>query len=155
MVMPSLELFRFRQNIFVFEQENITEDIDEADKTARHILLRNDGGRLIGCCRLDALDPDRELQLRRVAIEKPSRRKGLGLRLIQRAEREAVVIGVHRIVIESQFYVRKLYEKCGYRITSEPYFDGSIKHVRMEKRLWFHSERRPVMVMPSLELGTT
>nr|VFK24259.1 MAG: ElaA protein [Candidatus Kentron sp. MB]VFK35513.1 MAG: ElaA protein [Candidatus Kentron sp. MB]VFK77330.1 MAG: ElaA protein [Candidatus Kentron sp. MB] len=129
-------MLRFRQNIFIIEQENITEDIDETDKTARHILLRNDNGCLIGYCRLATTDnPDEEVKLRRVAIEQSSRGKGLGLRLIHRAEREAKETGAYRIVIESQFFVRKFYEKCGYKITSEPYFNGPLKHVRMEKTL--------------------
>ena len=74
------ELLRFRQDIFVVEQESPYPDLDGLDQHAWHLLLRIDG-ELAGYLRLMQMP----VRIGRVAVSPHLRGRGLGRRLMEEA----------------------------------------------------------------------
>lgn len=124
------ELLRFRQGIFIVEQESPYPDIDGLDQNAWQLLLRADGV-LAGCLRL--IPPPPLVRIGRVAVAAPLRGRGLGRRLIEEAlgfcrERYPA----QEIVLAAQLEIAPFYQSFGFAVISEPYDDFGVQHVEMK-----------------------
>jgi ElaA protein len=122
------ELLRFRQGIFIVEQESPYPDLDGLDQNAWHLLLRMEG-ELAGYLRLMQMP----VRIGRVAVAPHLRGRGLGRRLIEEAlgfcrERYAA----QEIVLAAQLDIAPFYESFGFAVTSEPYDDFGVRHVEMK-----------------------
>lgn len=111
------EIYKLRVSVFVVEQKCYYQEVDDADKTAYHVWLRDGDGiqayaRVLPC---GAAFP--EVAIGRVLAVK--RRCGLGSRIVAAA-------------IEAQTYARKLYENFGFRQTSEEFLEDGIPHIQMQ-----------------------
>ena len=64
------------------------------------------------------------------------RRCGLGSRIVEAAV-DAAKTKLHAdtITIEAQTYARALYERCGFRQTSEEFLEDGIPHIQMQLKL--------------------
>ena len=121
-----------RETVFWLEQR-IPKDLefDERDKLCLH-LLAFEGDAPIGTARLDmALGG----KIGRVAVLAAHRRRGVASALMQRMHEIARERGLAGVWCNAQRSAVPLYEHLGYTVTSEPFDEAGIEHVRMERRL--------------------
>ncbi len=88
---------------------------------------------MIGTCRV--LVDDGVGRLGRMAVEAPSRGRGLGAAILAAAERSARDAGARLMRLHAQRYVEDMYRAAGYAPYGEPFVEEGIPHVSMEKRL--------------------
>ena len=124
------EIYRSRVSVFVVEQNCPYQEVDEADRHAYHITLREDG-ELVAYLRVVEQNVLREeVTIGRVLSLK--RRKGYASRLLSEGIRVAEeCLNADKIVIEAQVYAMPLYEKAGFVPVSEEFLEDGIPHVRM------------------------
>jgi predicted GNAT family N-acyltransferase len=105
------------------------------EKEAKDILVAAfEGEKMIGCCILTDLD-GRTLQLRQMAVDTRSQGTGVGAAIITFAEETAEKQGYRLLMMHARDVVIPFYEKCGYTIAGEQFFEVGIPHHRMEKEL--------------------
>ena len=128
------EIYRLRVSVFIVEQRCPYQDVDDADRTAYHLWLRDDNG-IAAYARL--LPPGVTFPTAAIGrVIAVRRRCGLGTRIVDaaiNAAREKLSADV--ITIEAQVYARSLYEKAGFVQTSEEFLEDGIPHVQMQLRL--------------------
>jgi ElaA protein len=129
------ELLRFRQNIFVVEQNSPYPDLDGLDQSAWHLLLRVDGT-LAGYLRLVPMPgPPPVVRIGRVAVASHLRRRGLGQRLMQDALRlHRKRYPAHHVMLAAQAHLTPFYQSLGFAAIAEPYDEFGVKHVEMRMR---------------------
>ena len=125
-----LDLLKLRVAVFVVEQNCAYQEVDEADRSAIHLWLR-EGDEIVACARvLPAGAAFEEVAIGRVIAAK--RRCGLGSRIVAEAIGAAKEqFGAKRIVLEAQVYAKALYEKLGFCVTSEEFLEDGIPHILM------------------------
>lgn len=124
------ELLKIRIEVFVVEQKCPYQEIDEKDKNAYHIYLK-EAGQIKAYLRV--LYPGilfEEASIGRVLTTE--RGKGYANIIL----REGINIAreklkVNKIKIEAQTYAKKMYEKFGFKQTSEKFLEDGIPHVQM------------------------
>ena len=126
------EILRLRQEVFILEQRCFYLDADGLDKKALH-LCAFDEDRLIAYGRLlppGLLYP--EPSFGRVLVVAGYRKKGLGealtKALIQLSKSE---YGSKKLCISAQAYLKRFYEKFGFRSVGNEYLDAGIPHIKM------------------------
>jgi predicted GNAT family N-acyltransferase len=134
-----LELcFAVRRAVFVVEQQ-IPEslEMDEYDNSpdsCRHWLGCADG-HPVAAGRWREYAPG-VAKLQRIAVLAPYRGKGVGRQLIRVLEEDVLRMGGVTAILDAQLTVEPFYRQLGYRtVSSEPFFEAGIPHVRMEKSL--------------------
>ena len=127
------QAMELRREVFVIEQQvDEAEEFDGREEECVHVVAVDDG-RVIGCCRL--LPDGDVVKLGRMVVAADRRREGVAGALLAESDRQAAALGATRITLAAQTYVTSLYEQAGYEVTSEPFDEVGIEHVRMEKRL--------------------
>lgn len=123
-------ILALRDKVFVVEQECIYQEADGKDQRAYHVWLE-ENGELIAYLRvLDAGVSFEEVSIGRVIAVK--RRQGYGSRIVAEGIRVAQEkFGAKAIRIEAQTYARGLYEKLGFRQTTDEFLDDGIWHIGM------------------------
>ena len=128
------EIYKLRVSVFIVEQSCPYQDIDDADKSAYHVWLRDEVGieAYARVLRAGAAFPTAGIG-RVIAVK---RRCGLGTKIVA-ASIEAVrdKLGADMITIEAQVYARSLYENLGFRQTSEEFLEDGIPHIQMQLEL--------------------
>lgn len=128
------EIYKLRVSVFIVEQKCPYQDVDDADRTAYHLWLRDENG-IAAYARL--LPPGVTFPTAAIGrVIAVRRRCGLGTRIVDaaiNAAREKLSADV--ITIEAQVYARSLYEKAGFVQTSEEFLEDGIPHVQMQLRL--------------------
>ncbi len=125
------ELYRIldlRSQVFVMEQKILYLDTDFKDQKSVHYFIM-DGDRMVSYVRL--IPPKikfEEYALSRVATLKDYRGQGIARRLIEDVMAE---IKGHPIRISGQAYLRKYYEKLGFKVVRGPYIEEDILHYEM------------------------
>ena len=122
-----------RHDVFCTEQ-GVSEgdEIDDRDAEALHVVAVR-GGRVIGTCRM--LVEGGLGKLGRMAVERGSRRGGIGARLLDEAEAAAGAAGARRVILAAQVEAEPFYASHGYYTVGGHFMDAGIEHVRMEKAL--------------------
>jgi len=126
--------FEVRRQVFVQEQ-GISEDLefDGNDGQALHVVAM-DGERVIGTARVLFLAAN-QAKLERMAISKPSRRKGIGRRLIYYLNEELRKRQIEQVVLHAQYPVVDFYKSCGFKESGSPFWEAGIKHIKMQSQL--------------------
>src|SRR5437868_4016515 len=128
------ELLRFRQAIFVVEQNCAYPDLDGLDQGAHHLLLRVDDA-LAGCLRLIPFSDERRIKIGRVAVAEPVRGQGFARTLMQEAlARCRRDYTGYAVTLTGQTYLTPFYESLGFAVISAPYDDYGLSHVDMALR---------------------
>lgn len=105
------------------------------EKEASDILIGAfDEDKLIGCCILTHVDND-TLQLRQMAVDNSLQQKGIGATIVSFAESIAKERGYKILMMHARDNVIPFYQKCGYSISGEQFFEVGIGHHKMEKQL--------------------
>lgn len=123
-------ILALRDKVFVVEQECIYQEADGKDEHAYHVWLEENGEMLAYLRVLEAGVSFDEVSIGRVIAVK--RRQGYGSRIVAEGIRVAKEkYGAKAIRIEAQTYARALYEKLGFRQTTEEFLDDGIPHIGM------------------------
>lgn len=131
-----------RETVFIEEQKVSRDDeFDGRDEECIQVLAC-DGDTLLGTGRLD---PNYDGKVGRVAVLKEHRRKGIGRRIMQALEQEAVRIGLKRIWFHAQLRAVPFYERLGYQSEGPIFQEAGIDHVKMSRNL---SVSRPSNAQP-------
>ena len=127
------DIYRLRCSVFIVEQQCPYQDIDEHDRRAIHLCLR-EGGVLLAYLRVlpqGTVFP--EASLGRVISVR--RRCGLGSKIVAEGIRLAEErFHAESLRIEAQTYARGLYEKQGFRQCSEEFSEDGIPHIQMLRK---------------------
>ncbi|CAG7642970.1 GNAT family N-acetyltransferase [Paenibacillus allorhizosphaerae] len=125
--------------VFV-EEQNVPRDLemdefDASPQACRHFVVRNDLGETIAAARWRMYD-GLTAKLQRIAVLKSYRGKGIGRIIIDAMEADIREGGVPAVILDAQTQAEAFYRKLGYEtISSEPFLDAGIWHVRMRKQL--------------------
>ena len=114
---------------------SLREEFDEYDcEGTRYIILLDEGYPVATCRFYD--DNNNAVILGRVVVLPEYRGKGLGIRVMDEAEKWIKELGYDAIIIDSRLEVTGFYEKLGYEKTSdEVYMSGVFECVKMQKAL--------------------
>ena len=128
------EIIKLRVDIFVVEQNCPYYDLDDHDQNSIHLFLRDEDGIEAYLRVLPAGETLDTPAIGRVVVKK--RRIGLGTELVKEGVAAAVrEFGAAEISLEAQVYARGLYEKCGFRQSSEEFLEDGIPHIRMTRKI--------------------
>ena len=124
------EILKVRVAVFVVEQSCPYMELDDLDKTAIHVWLRDEQG-IEAYLRVMDRNAEREYaSLGRVLAVK--RRQGLATRVVREGIRLAREhFGANKVYLEAQTYAKGLYEKQGFVQISEEFLEDGIPHVKM------------------------
>ncbi|MNJ41238.1 GNAT family N-acetyltransferase [Paenibacillus bouchesdurhonensis] len=127
-----------RTEVFVEEQKvPIDLEIDEYDvisPDATHVLVELEG--MAAATGRITYYKDNSAKMQRIAVRKSFRSQGLGRILLLAMEERARELGLTKSVLDAQCQAEAFYAKLGYEtISTEPFYDAGILHVRMEKPL--------------------
>jgi GNAT superfamily N-acetyltransferase len=89
---------------------------------------------LIGCCILTPQDKT-TIQLRQMAVRKEIQTKGIGKKIVDFAEQEAMKRGYTVLMMHARNIAVGFYQKCGYEIKGDEFIEVMIPHYYMEKTL--------------------
>lgn len=128
------EIYKMRVAVFVVEQKCPYQEVDDADRIAYHLWLKDEGG-IEAYARV--LPPEtvfRTATIGRVLAVR--RRCGLGSRIVEAAiDTAKKKFNAEEITIEAQVYARSLYEKYGFCQISEEFLEDGIPHIQMKVKL--------------------
>ena len=128
------EIYKLRVSVFVVEQECPYQEIDDMDRVAYHLWLKDDDGIGAYARVLPQGTAFPTVAIGRVIAVK--RRCGLGSKIVESAiEVAKAKFNADEITIEAQVYARPLYEKCGFRQISEEFLEDGIPHILMYQKL--------------------
>lgn len=128
------EIYKLRVSVFVVEQNCPYQEVDDADKAAYHLWLEDDDGIEAYARLLPAGTAFPTAAIGRVIAVK--RRLGLGSRIVSAAIALAKEkYRADKITIEAQTYAHTLYEKLGFRQTSDEFLEDGIPHIQMQLEL--------------------
>lgn len=129
-----VDIYKLRVSVFVVEQKCPYQEIDDADKVAYHIWLQDENGIQAYARVLPQGTTFPSAAIGRVIAVK--RRCGLGSKIVEAAVQTAKEkFRADKITIEAQVYARSLYEKAGFRQTSEEFLEDGIPHIQMQRDL--------------------
>lgn len=128
------DAFDVRRDVFIEEQGvSEAEEWDGKDENSIHYVVY-DGDDPVGTARLRTPEDDLA-KIERVAVEKPSRGRGIGRTLIRVLEEEATDQGCTDVLLHAQTTVEEFYQKLGYETVSGVFLEDGIQHVKMTKSL--------------------
>ena len=107
-------------------------EVDGLDPEATHVVAIRRGS-VVGTCRLRF--PRGRCKLERMAVDSGLRRTGIGIALMEEAEREALRRGASEVVLHAQRQSEAFYASCGFAAEGETFLEEGIPHVLMRKQL--------------------
>ncbi|ASA20995.1 GNAT family N-acetyltransferase [Paenibacillus donghaensis] len=127
-----------RTKVFVEEQKvPMQEEVDEYDvisPNVQHMLIM-DHGVPVATGRMIYYQND-SAKMQRIAVLKEYRAYGYGRVLLMALEEYARELGLKASILDGQCQAEVFYAKQGYEVIStEPFYDAGILHVRMRKAL--------------------
>ena len=128
------EILKLRVDVFVVEQNCPYPELDDKDKSAWHVYIREEG-KITAYLRV--LDPGVSFDTAAIGrVISTRRRCGLGTTLLREGIRVARErMNTPAIKIEAQTYARTFYELQGFRQTSEEFLEDGIPHIEMTLEL--------------------
>lgn len=125
------EIYKLRVSVFVVEQKCPYQEVDDADRNAYHLYLKDDNGIEAYARVLPQGITFPTISIGRVIAVK--RRCGLGSQIVEAAINVAKEnLHADKITIEAQIYARSLYEKYGFRQISKEFLEDGIPHIQMQ-----------------------
>lgn len=128
------EIYKLRVSVFVVEQNCAYQEVDDADRVAYHVYLKDENG-IAGYLRVlpGGVTFDTVSIGRVIAVK---RRCGIGSKILA----EGILVAKEKfnancITIEAQVYARGLYEKAGFVQSSGEFLEDGIPHIKMTLQL--------------------
>ena len=108
---------------------------EELEKEKDDILIAAfDDDEMLGCCILSCMDTN-TLRLRQMAVLDSLQGKGIGASIMSFAENLARDRGYKKMSMHARNVVIGFYEKFGYKVTGEEFYEVNLPHHIMEKTL--------------------
>lgn len=127
------DMLALRQGIFVVEQSCVYQDLDGLDKSAQHLIVKQDGKIVAGLRLLTPEGQHESLRIGRVAVSADSRSMGIAGAMMREAiEKAQRDFSSRTICLNAQTYLQKFYESLGFRISGEPFLEDGIPHIHMK-----------------------
>jgi ElaA protein len=128
------EIYKLRVSVFIVEQSCPYQEVDDADRQAYHIVLRDENGIEAYARVLPKGVNLEDVSIGRVIAVR--RRCGLGSRIVAAAiDTAREKLHAEKITVEAQTYARGMYEKLGFVQTSDEFLEDGIPHVKMTLEL--------------------
>ncbi|GAA4330359.1 GNAT family N-acetyltransferase [Flaviaesturariibacter amylovorans] len=108
--------------------------INPEREAKEHLVAAFGQEEMIGCCVLTP-QPEKRLQLRQMAVHKRWQGKGVGAAILAFCEAWATQQGFTEIYMHARDVVIPFYEKSGYGIRGEQFFEVGIPHHVMIKAI--------------------
>lgn len=105
----------------------------EKEKEDMLCVCENEG-QIVGCCILTPIDKN-IVQLRQMAVEDSTQKKGIGSKLLLFAEESAKENGFDKIVLHARKVAIGFYLKYNYGIAGDEFEEVGIPHFEMQKIL--------------------
>ena len=110
-------------------------DPEELNREKDDLLIGAfDDDKLIGCCLLTRSDPT-TCRLRQMAVSSNLQKKGIGASLMSFAENVARDRGYRTIMMHARKSAVGFYQKFGYKISGDEFYEVTVPHYIMEKNL--------------------
>lgn len=123
------KVFKIREIVFIKSQKvNKKIERDKMDSKAKHIIAFYKN-KPIGCGRI--LISDKKAKLQRIAVLEKYRGIGFGKQITDWMVKYCLERGVNQITVHSQYYIKDLYRKSGFRVVGKPFMEARIKHIKM------------------------
>ena len=117
------------------EEEEEQKEYDENDNVAKHIVIYDEKN-AIATCRVYWDDEVNCYHVGRIAVLKPHRGKGLGIKVVTEAEKLVKEMGGKEIFISGQLQVAEFYKnKLGYTQYGDVYLEENHPHVALKKTI--------------------
>ena len=126
------QILRLRSEVFVVEQECIYQDIDNKDKKAVHIFLK-EKNEIIAYSRVfKEKEYFENPSIGRVVVANKRRMYGVGKKIMNISiDYIKKNIKAKSIEISAQKYLKKFYSNLGFIQEGEEYLEDNIPHLRM------------------------
>ena len=126
-----------RLTVFAFEQQVGYVDTDYRDLEAYHLLAYH-GDQLVAYARLLPVGVAYEdaCSIGRVCVAANARKISLGKELINKSIQhcEALFPTTSKIKIGAQYYLLPFYEKLGFAIAGDLYYEDALPHKKMQRK---------------------
>lgn len=128
-------MLRFRQDVFIVEQQSPYPDLDGLDPFCHHLLVTDAQGRLAAYLRACGSQGDSPAFIGRIVVGHDWRGTGLGRRLVQAGlDFMDQTFPGQPVEIGAQQHLADFYAGFGFIAEGDPYDDGGIPHVTMWRR---------------------
>ena len=130
-------LLKLRCDVFIVEQDCAYPDIDGLDPVAKHILVVNESGDVIGALRILLKYEEGDVfKVGRIVVAKAARGQGIASKLMNAALSYCAATNDDaRVELQAQAYLQDFYGQLGFYATSEIYPEDGIAHVDMRLRV--------------------
>ena len=109
-------------------------DEDLATEKNEILIASFDDEEILGCCVLSPCN-NNKIRLRQMAVKDDIQGKGIGASIISFAESVAVDKGFEFIIMHARDTAIGFYEKFGYKVTGDVFYEVNLPHHLMEKKL--------------------
>ena len=92
---------------------------------------------LIGTAIITPLD-DYSVQMRQMAVHEDYQGKGVGRKIAREFERLVLELGYNKVILHAREVALPFYEKLGYELSSDVFYEIEIPHYEMKKDLKKH-----------------
>ncbi|WP_035358455.1 GNAT family N-acetyltransferase [Acholeplasma equifetale] len=117
------EIFKLRQNVFILEQKIYVEDIDDYDKEALHVFIK-DNGKIVSYLRL--IEMFDGMHVGRVVTDSKYRNQRYATKLINYLQERYTTL-----ILSAQVPVIEFYKKFGFKVVGNKYKEATILHQKM------------------------
>jgi len=126
-------LLQLRCEVFIVEQACAYADIDGKDRYAKHVLLFDGKGEILGALRILREGQDEmTFKIGRVVVSKVARGQGIARQLMDAALTYCrTTDGEADVELQAQAYLQAFYGACGFYAISDVYPEDGIPHVDM------------------------
>ena len=129
------DIIQLRLAVFVVEQDCVYQDLDGKDRTALHIIGRNEEDAIVATARI-LHENSKKVIIGRVVVEKKFRKFGLGKELMKQSISDIIrLYGNIQINIAAQKYLLNFYSSLGFVSSGKEYLEDGIPHVEMNLNL--------------------
>ena len=125
---------KIREEVFIKEQ-GFQNEFDDLDNKAYHLLLFIDKEPVATGRMYQKADEKSTYILGRIAVLKAYRNSQLGKKVLSILEEKAKDMGGSKIMLSAQMQAQGFYEKYGYKISGEIFYDEGCPHIPMEKSI--------------------
>ncbi len=126
--------FALRREVFVEEQSvPVSREMDGEDAAARHFALKDDGA-IIATCRVRRMGSAAKIE--RMAVQKNSRRKGIGQELMKYVLQQLAGAGdIQLLKLSSLADAVPFYERLSFKKRGPEYMEAGMPHYDMTREL--------------------
>ncbi len=125
-------LLRLRAEVFVVEQDCPYQDVDNKDQFAQHLFAIDKEEVVVYLRIFKAGDYFQEISIGRVVVKPTYRSTGLGHQAMKKAIDYIEEQNTQKAIrISAQTYLKKFYERHGFKQIGEGYLEDGLPHIGM------------------------